>query len=247
MSLGRLQGKRALVTAAGQGMGRAIALAFAEEGAVVVATDVRADLLASFEGTAVQRTAVLDVCDREAIDALPAALGPQDVIANVAGWVHHGGILDCSEDDWERTWTLNVSSMYRLVKAFLPGMIERGHGSVVNVASVQSSIVANAMRFAYGTSKAAVIGLTKAVALAHAPDGVRCNVICPGVIDTPTVRERVAADPDPRAEQAARLARHPVGRFGRPQEVAALAVHLAGDEAGFTTGGVFVIDGGYTL
>jgi 2-keto-3-deoxy-L-fuconate dehydrogenase len=243
----RLNGKRALVTAAGQGMGRAIAVEFARAGAQVLATDIDGDKLRSLVGQPSIEVATLDVSDRSAVEGFCARAGRIDVIANVAGWVHHGDILNCTEEDWQRTLDTNVTSMYRIIRALLPGMIERGGGSIVNIASVQSSIVANEHRLAYGASKAAVIGLTKSVALAHARQGVRCNVICPGVIDTPTVPERIAHDADPQRERAARLARHPVGRFGRSEEIAAMALHLASEESGFTTGAVIVIDGGYTL
>jgi 2-keto-3-deoxy-L-fuconate dehydrogenase len=244
---GRLVGRRALVTAAGQGMGRAIAAAFANAGARVLATDVDGNKLRDLAGRPSIDVAVLDVSSQSAIAGLAERSGPIDVLANVAGWVHHGNILECTEEDWQRTLDTNVTSMFRLIRTYLPGMIERQRGSIVNIASVQSSIIANEHRLAYGASKAAVIGLTKSVALAHAKQGVRCNVICPGVIDTPTVRDRIAAVDDPDKERTARLARHPLGRFGSSEEIAAMAVHLASDEAGFTTGAVIVVDGGYTL
>jgi 2-keto-3-deoxy-L-fuconate dehydrogenase len=244
---GRLAGRRALVTAAGQGMGRAIAVAFANAGAHVLATDVDGNKLRDLAGRPSIEVGVLDVSSRTAIADLAARSRPIDVLANVAGWVHHGNILECTEEDWQRTLDVNVTSMFRLIRTYLPGMIERKRGSIVNIASVQSSIIANEHRLAYGASKAAVIGLTKSVALAHAKQGVRCNVICPGVIDTPTVRDRIAAVDDPDKERGARLARHPLGRFGSSEEIAAMAVHLASDEAGFTTGAVIVVDGGYTL
>jgi len=243
----RLAGKRALVTAAGQGMGGAIAVAFARAGALVTATDLDSEKLSRLAGIPSILTRVLDVSDGSAIEQVAEDVGEIDVLANVAGWVHHGDILECSEQDWQRTFDINVTSMFRMIRSFLPGMINRGRGSIVNIGSVQSSIVADKSRFAYGTSKAAVIGLTKSVALAHAGHGVRCNVICPGVIDTPTVRERIAGQPDPKAEHAARIGRHPVGRFGTADEIASAAVHLASDESAFTTGAVLVIDGGYTL
>lgn len=244
---GRLAGRRALVTAAGQGMGRAIAVAFANAGAHVLATDSDGNKLRDLAGRPSIEVAVLDVSSQTAIAGLAARTGPIDVLANVAGWVHRGNILECTEEDWQRTLDTNVTSMFRLIRAYLPGMIERRRGSIVNIASVQSSIIANEHRLAYGASKAAVIGLTKSVALAHAKQGVRCNVICPGVIDTPTVRARIAAVDDPDKERSARLARHPLGRFGSSEEIAATALHLASDEAGFTTGSVIVVDGGYTL
>ncbi len=235
------------MTAAGQGMGRAIAVAFANAGARVLATDVDGNKLRDLAGRPSIDVAVLDVSNQSAIAGLAERSGPIDVLANVAGWVHHGNILECTEEDWQRTLDVNVTSMFRLIRTYLPGMIERKRGSIVNIASVQSSIIANEHRLAYGASKAAVIGLTKSVALAHAKQGVRCNVICPGVIDTPTVRDRIAAVDDPDKERTARLARHPLGRFGSSEEIAATAVHLASDEAGFTTGAVIVVDGGYTL
>jgi 2-keto-3-deoxy-L-fuconate dehydrogenase len=228
-------------------MGRAIAVAFANAGARVLATDVDGNKLRDLAGRPSIDVAVLDVSSQSAIAGLAERSGPIDVLANVAGWVHHGSILECTEEDWQRTLDINVTSMFRLIRTYLPGMIERQRGSIVNIASVQSSIIANEHRLAYGASKAAVIGLTKSVALAHAKQGVRCNVICPGVIDTPTVRDRIATVDDPDKERSARLARHPLGRFGYSEEIAATAVHLASDEAGFTTGAVIVVDGGYTL
>jgi 2-keto-3-deoxy-L-fuconate dehydrogenase len=228
-------------------MGRAIANAFARAGAQVLATDIDGDKLRTLAEHPSIEVAVLDVSSRSAIESLMARAGAIDIIANVAGYVHHGNILECSEEDWQRTFDTNVTSMYRIIKALLPGMIERSRGAIVNIASVQSSIVANEYRLAYGASKAAVIGLTKSVALGHAKHGVRCNVICPGVIDTPTVQHRIAHVDDPASERAARLARHPVGRFGTSEEIASTALHLVSDEAGFTTGAVIVVDGGYTL
>lgn len=241
---GRLAGKRALVTAAGQGIGRAIATLFAREGAEVLATDVDPGKLAGLEGC---RTAQLDVLEPAAIEALVAAHGPFDVLANCAGFVHHGTILECSEADFEFTMNLNVRSMYRMTKAVLPGMLDKGGGSIVNIASVASSVKGIVNRFVYGTSKAAVIGLTKAVAADFVTRGIRCNAICPGTIDTPSLQERMRAQGDYEKARAAFVARQPMGRLGTPEEVGWLAVYLASDESRFTTGAIHIVDGGITM
>jgi 2-keto-3-deoxy-L-fuconate dehydrogenase len=238
---GRLAGKTALVTAAGQGIGRAIAELFIAEGATVIATDLAADKLAGLDC----ETFALDVCDRDAVLALPARIGPVDVLANCAGVVHNGSILECDEDQWAFAWQLNVTAMYRMIRAVLPTMLERGGGSIVNIASIASSVKGIPNRFAYGTTKAAVIGLTKAVAADFVARGVRCNAICPGTVDSPSLQQRLRDTGD--YDQARRdfTARQPMGRLGRPEEVAALALYLASDEAAFTTGQAHVIDGGW--
>ena len=245
---GRLTGKRALITAAGQGIGRASAEAFVREGARVVATDIRVDLLESLAGADRHR---LDVTDPEAIAAVTARVGPIDVLLNCAGIVPAGTILECTEEDWDLSMNVNVRSMYRLIRAVLPGMLERKSGSIVNMSSVASSIGGVPNRFAYGTSKAAVIGLTKAIAVDFVARGIRCNAICPGTVDSPSLRERVrsqAENTGQRVEEVLAMfeGRQPMGRLGRPEEIAALAVYLASDESTFTTGTVSVIDGGWT-
>jgi 2-keto-3-deoxy-L-fuconate dehydrogenase len=242
--MGRLEGKTALVTAAGQGIGRAIASLFAAEGAQVLATDLDPAKLEGLEGC---RGAALDVLDAAAIAALVAREGPFDVLANCAGFVHHGTILECSEADFDFTMNLNVRSMYRMTKAVLPGMLERGGGSIVNIASVASSVKGIVNRFVYGTSKAAVIGLTKAVAADFVTRGIRCNAICPGTIDSPSLQERMRAQGDYEKARAAFIARQPMGRLGTPEEVGWLAVYLASEESAFTTGTIHIVDGGITM
>jgi 2-keto-3-deoxy-L-fuconate dehydrogenase len=241
---GRLDGKQALVTAAGAGIGRAVALAFAAEGAAVLATDIDGAALASLSALGLQ-TARLDVTDGEAVARIAAAAEP-DVLVNAAGWVHHGTVLDCDAAAWDRSLALNVTAMHRTIRAVLPGMLMRGRGSIVNVASVASSIKGVPNRYAYGATKAAVIGLTKAVAADFVDQGLRCNAICPGTIDTPSLAERMRATGDEQAARSAFIARQPMGRLGRADEVAALAVYLGSDESAFTTGQAHVIDGGWT-
>ncbi|HYC97207.1 SDR family oxidoreductase [Brevundimonas sp.] len=240
---GRLEGKIALITGAGQGIGRAAAELFAAEGATVWATDIDPGQLASLTGV---RTRVLDVTDRAAIMETAREVGRLDVLFNCAGYVHSGAILDCDEADWARSFDLNVTAMYRMIRAFLPAMIEGGGGSIVNMASVASSIKGVPNRFAYGASKAAVIGLTRAVAADYVGRGVRCNAICPGTIETPSLRERLAATGDYEAALAAFTSRQPMGRLGRANEIAELALYLASDASSFTTGAEHVIDGGWT-
>jgi 2-keto-3-deoxy-L-fuconate dehydrogenase len=243
----RLAGKRALVTAAAQGIGRATALAFAAEGAEVLATDIDETALAKLAGTLGLRVRRLDVTDAAATAALADELGAIDVLANIAGYVHHGTVLDSTEDDWDYSFDLNVRSMYRTIRAFLPAMLEAGGGAIVNMASVASSVRGLPDRFLYGTTKAAVIGLTKAVAADFIRQGIRCNAICPGTVQSPSLEARIAAFDDPAAARAAFIARQPLGRLGTPEEIAAVAVHLAGDESAYTTGSVIVADGGVTL
>jgi 2-keto-3-deoxy-L-fuconate dehydrogenase len=240
---GRLEGKRALITAAAQGIGQASAALFAREGAEVIATDVDAAKLEGLTGCMMRR---LDVMDAGAIQALAAELGPVDVLFNCAGFVHHGTILECSEEDWSFSMDLNVRAMYRTIRAFLPGMIERGGGSIVNMASVAGSVKGVPNRFVYGASKAAVIGLTKAVAIDFVGKGIRCNAICPGTVETPSLEGRMRAQGDYEAARKAFIARQPMGRLGTPVEIACLALYLASDESAYTTGGIHVIDGGMT-
>ena len=243
----RLEGKRALVTGAGQGIGRAIAEAFLREGAAMTAVDISPEGLRGLDGAA---TAVLDVRDGAALAAL--AGGGFDVLVNAVGFVHAGSILECDDDAWARSFDLNVTPMFRLIRAALPGMLDAGGGSIVNIASMASSRKGVANRCAYGASKAAVIGLTKSVAADFVARGIRCNAICPGTVDSPSLRQRMAAMAEARgitqeAAEASFLARQPGGRLGRPEEIAALAIHLASDESGFTTGTAQVIDGGWAI
>lgn len=253
---GRLEGKRALVTAAAQGIGRATALAFAAEGANVLATDVSEARLADL-AEAFVATRRLDVTDPDAIAALADELGPLDILFNCAGFVHHGTILDVVPEDWDFSFALNVRSMYLTIRAFLPKMLEHAPvrpagGSIINMSSTASSIKGVPNRCAYGATKAAVIGLTKSVAADFITQGIRCNAICPGTVATPSLEERIAMQGVlmPGGTDAARRAfvgRQPMGRLGTPEEIAALAVYLASDEAAFTTGAIHIIDGGFTL
>ncbi len=243
----RLSGRTALVTAAAQGIGRATALAFAAEGAQVVATDLDAASLEEIAGTPGLTVRRLDVTDGTAITALAEELGAVDVLANVAGFVHHGSILDCAEADWDFSFDLNLRSMYRTIRAFLPAMLEAGGGSIVNMASVASSIRGLPNRFIYGTTKAAVIGLTKSVAADFIRRGIRCNAICPGTVQSPSLDARIAAFDDPVAARKAFIERQPLGRLGTAEEIAAVAVYLAGDESAYTTGTAIIADGGVTL
>ena len=238
----RLEGSTAVLTAAGQGIGRATAELFVAEGARVVATDINADALATLEGADPRGLAVTD---GDAIAALAAELGPVDVLFNCAGFVHHGTILDCEPGDWDFSFGLNVTSMYSMIRAFLPAMIEGGGGSIVNMSSVASSVKGAADRFVYGTTKAAVIGLTKSIAVDFIGDGIRCNAICPGTIQTPSLDDRIAAQGDLETARRAFVSRQPMGRLGTPEEIAALALYLASDESSFTTGHIHVIDGGW--
>ncbi|HEY4944299.1 MAG TPA: SDR family oxidoreductase [Rhizomicrobium sp.] len=242
----RLRDKVAVVTAAGAGTGRATALAFAAEGAHVWVTDINSGALKSLMGENIS-TAVLDVRDETAVTALFARIGRCDVLFNCAGMVPEGTVLDSAPALFATAWDLNVLSMVRTIRAALPGMLERGSGSILNMSSVASSITGVANRSAYGTTKAAVIGLTKSVAADFVGRGIRCNAICPGTVDTPSLRGRIAAQADPAAALNSFIARQPMGRFGRSEEIAAAAVYLASDEAAFVTGQTLVIDGGWTI
>lgn len=243
----RLAGKTVLLTAAAQGIGRASALAFANEGARVTATDVNEEKLAELAGVAGIETRRLDVTDPASIGAAAREAGAPDVLFNCAGFVHHGSVLSTGEDEWRASMTLNVDSMYRMIRAFLPGMIERGGGSIINMSSVASSIRGLPFRCVYGTTKAAVIGLTKSVAADYIRDGVRCNCICPGTVETPSLEDRIAAFDDPAQARRDFIARQPLGRLGTAEEIASLAVWLASDESTYATGTAFVVDGGVSL
>ena len=249
---GRLAGKTAVITAAGQGIGRATALAFADEGAVVWATDINEQSLASLGHAESSqrprlRTRRLDVRDSREVADFAAEVETIDVLFNCAGYVHHGSILDCEEKDWDFSFDVNVKSMYRTCRAFLPAMLKAGKGSIINVSSTVSSVKAVANRFVYGTTKAAVIGLTKAIAADFIRRGIRCNAICPGTVQSPSLDQRIAAQGDVEKVRAEFVARQPMGRLGRPEEIAALAVYLASDESSFTTGQIHAIDGGFSL
>lgn len=241
---GRLAGKTALITAAGQGIGRATAERFAQEGATVWATDFNPAALADLGGC---KTARLDVRDMAMIESVIAQSGPLDILFNCAGMVANGTILECTEAEWSKSFDLNVTAMYRMIKAALPGMLAKGGGSIVNMSSVASSIKGVPSRFAYGASKAAVIGLTKAVAADFVTQGIRCNAICPGTVDTPSLHERLRATGDYETAWKAFVARQPMGRLGQAEEIAALVLYLASDEAAYTTGQAHVIDGGWTI
>ena len=245
---GRLAGRRAFVTGAGQGIGRAVALAFAREGAAVVAASRTPAKMQDLPDLAPGIAPVgLDVTDGPAVARAIEAAGPLDILVNCAGWVHNGTVLDCDDEAWARSLDQNVTSMFRTIRAALPGMIARGRGSIVNVASVASSISGVASRAAYGASKAAVIGLTKAVARDFIASGVRCNALCPGTTLSPSLEDRIQASADPEAMRRQFIARQPMGRLGSVEEMAAAALYLASDESTFMTGGVLVVDGGQTL
>ena len=250
--MGRLAGKRALVTAAGQGIGRASGLAMAREGAAVIATDINPATLdtltrdAAAEGLSGLQTRLLDVRDAAAIAALAADIATPDVLFNCAGFVDSGTLLECDEDAWARSVEINMTGTYRMLRAFVPGMLDAGGGSVINIASAVSSVIAAPNRFVYGATKAGVIGMTKAVAADFVTRGLRCNVICPGTVESPSLEDRLAATGDYAAARAAFVARQPMGRIGRPEEIAALVVYLASDESAFTTGQCHLIDGGWS-
>jgi 2-keto-3-deoxy-L-fuconate dehydrogenase len=239
---GRLQGKVALVTAAARGIGRATVELYVREGARVIATDRDLDALEGLEGAELR---VLDVTDADGVLALAAEIGPVDILANIAGIVHAGTILDCTEEEWDQAVSINMTAMFRIIRAVLPGMLAKGGGAIVNVSSIASSVKGIPNRFAYGATKAGVIGLTKAVAADFVGQGVRCNAICPGTIDTPSLQQRLHDTGDYAAAQAAFVARQPMGRLGRAEEIAKLALYLGSDESSFTTGAVHVIDGGW--
>ena len=238
----RLAGKTALLTAAGQGIGRATAEAFIREGAEVIATDLNAELLQGLEC----RTEALDVTNKASVTQLIEGLPKLDILFNCAGFVHHGTILECSDEDWAFSFNLNTRSMFWTMQAALPKLLAQGGGSIVNMASVASSIKGAPNRFVYGATKAAIIGMTKAVAADFITQGVRCNAICPGTVHSPSWEARVSAAADPEEARRDFIARQPMGRIGTPEEIAALAIYLASDESAFTTGTVNIIDGGWS-
>jgi 2-keto-3-deoxy-L-fuconate dehydrogenase len=242
----RLKNKTAVITAAGQGIGFATAKLFSEQGATVIATDINSESLANLKKICPEvSTQIVDVTQVEAIQEFFSSIKKIDILINCAGFVHHGSILDCQENDWDFSFNLNVKSMYHMIRTALPMMLSQKQGSIINIASVASSIKGVPNRFVYGTTKAAVIGLTKAVAADYVSHGVRCNAICPGTIQTPSLDNRIAAMGDQENARAQFVARQPMGRLGNPEEIAALAVYLASDESTFTTGTTHVIDGGW--
>lgn len=246
--MGRLSGKTAFVTAAGQGIGRASVLAMVEEGAKVVATDLNIELLEDLPGISNNiEIAQLDARNPNAISALADRLGAMDVLFNCAGFVHHGNILESTNDEWEMGFDLNVKSMFHTIRAFMPKMVENGGGSIINMSSAASSIKGVQNRFVYATSKAAVVGLTKSVAVDFITNGIRCNAICPGTIQSPSLEERIRAQGDYEKAKAAFIARQPMGRLGKAEEIAALVIYLASDESAFTSGQTHVIDGGWSI
>lgn len=243
--MGRLSGKSCLVTAAGQGIGRASAEAMRDEGGEVFATDVSADLVGDLEAAGFQ-SFQLNVLEPDDIAAAVTRTGAVDVLFNCAGFVGNGSILDCDEEQWDFSFDLNAKAMYRMIKAYLPGMLDHGGASIINMSSVASSVIAVPNRFAYGASKAAVIGLTKSIAADFITKGIRCNAICPGTVDSPSLEQRMRAmGGDYEAARASFLARQPMGRLGQPEEIAQLAVYLASDDSSLTTGVAHVIDGGW--
>jgi 2-keto-3-deoxy-L-fuconate dehydrogenase len=243
----RLQGKTALVTAAGQGIGRASVLAMAEQGAQVIATDLKPELLAAYAGVANVRTAVLDVLDKAAIGRLVATLPPLNVLFNCAGFVHNGSILQASDEDWDFAFNLNVRAQYWMIQAVLPAMLAGGGGSIINMASVCGSLKGLPNRFIYGASKAAVVGLTKSVAADFVGKGIRCNAIAPGTVDTPSLQDRINSYPDPVQARKDFVARQPMGRLAQAAEITPIVVYLASDESVFASGPLFAVDGGMTI
>lgn len=248
----RLKGKRAFLTACGAGIGRATAIAFAKEGAEVIATDLRPELIADLKGLGIATTDTLDVRNTDAVNALAKKVGPVDILFNCAGFVHHGTALTTTDEEWDFSFDINVKAMHRTIRAFLPGMLDRGGGSIVNISSGASSVRGIPNRYAYGASKAAVIGLTKSVAADYIRKGVRCNAICPGTIQSPSLDQRIAdqAKALGKTEDEVRqmfIDRQPMARLGTAEEIAWLAVYLASDESSYTTGQAYLADGGFAL
>jgi 2-keto-3-deoxy-L-fuconate dehydrogenase len=244
---GRLNGKTALITAAAQGIGRATAAAYAREGASVIATDIKLDALGDLAAIPGIKVRKLDVTDEAAITALVAEIPTPNILVNCAGFVHHGTILDCTQKDWDFSFNLNVRSMYWVIKACLPRMLANGGGSIINIASVAGSIKGIANRFVYGASKAAVIGLTKSIAIDYIKQGIRCNAVCPGTIDTPSLGDRINAFADPVQARKDFVARQPMGRLGKAEEIGDLCVYLGSDDTVFMTGQTVILDGGITI
>jgi 2-dehydro-3-deoxy-L-fuconate 4-dehydrogenase len=241
---GRLAGKTALVTASAQGIGRATVEAFSREGATIIATDINQEKLAELEGLAGVTTRRLDVLDGDAVKAAAAEIGAIDALFNCAGFVHHGSILETSDEDWDFSFNLNVKAMFRMCRAFLPAMLESGGGSIINMSSVSSSMKGIPLRCVYGSSKAAVIGLTKSISADFMKQGIRCNAVCPGTVQSPSLDGRINAFDDPVQARKDFIARQPLGRLGTAEEIAAMVLYLASDESAYTTGQAFVIDGG---
>ncbi len=246
-SAGRLSGKTMLVTAAGQGIGRTTAEACAAEGAAIFATDINADAVAELDAIDGITGLMLDVTSQAEVERVVARVGPIDVLFNCAGFVHSGTILECEEADWDFSFNLNVKAMYRLARAVIPGMLEAGGGSIINMSSLASSVKGVPNRFVYSASKAAVIGMTKAIAADFVTKGIRCNAICPGTIDSPSLHDRLRATGDYDKAMRDFIARQPMGRIGTTKEIAALVIYLASDESAFTTGQAHVIDGGWAM
>jgi 2-keto-3-deoxy-L-fuconate dehydrogenase len=245
---GKLEGRVALVTSAGQGIGRASAIALAREGAKVFATDIREDLFSNLSKEHPGITGFkLNVLEQAEVDAALKRTGPIDILFNCSGFVHNGTVLDCEEKDWDFSFDLNVKAHYRMIKAYLPGMLAKGKGNVINMASVASSVKGAPNRFVYGASKAAVIGLTKALAIDFVSKGIRCNCICPGTVETPSLYDRMRAQGDVEKAKAAFIARQPMGRMAQPEEIAEMVVYLASDDTAFITGQALVIDGGWSI
>ena len=244
---GRLNGKTALITAAAQGIGRATAAAYAREGASVVATDIKLDALGDLAVIPGIKVRKLDVTDEAAITALVSEIPTPSILVNCAGFVHHGTILECTQKDWDFSFNLNVRSMYWVTKACLPRMLANGGGSIINIASVAGSIKGIANRFVYGASKAAVIGLTKSIAIDYIKQGIRCNAVCPGTIDTPSLGDRINAFADPVQARKDFVARQPMGRLGKAEEIGDLCVYLGSDDTVFMTGQTVILDGGITI
>ena len=245
---GRLDGKCVLLTAAGQGIGRASALAMAQEGARVIATDINEDALARLvvEAPGIE-CRILNVLDKQAVDELASNVGVVDALFNCAGYVHNGTILDCTDDDWDFAFNLNAKAQYWMIQAVLPAMLEAGSGSIINMSSLASSMKGVPMRFVYTASKAAVLGITKSVAAEYVTQGIRCNAICPGTVNSPSLEERLHAQGDYEEARAAFVARQPMGRIGTAEEIAALVVYLASDESAYTSGQALAIDGGWSI
>jgi len=245
---GKLEGRVALVTSAGQGIGRASAIALAREGAKVFATDIREELFMNISKEHPGITGFkLNVLEQAEVDAALKRTGPIDILFNCSGFVHNGTVLDCEDKDWDFSFDLNVKAHYRMIKAYLPGMLAKGKGNVINMASVASSVKGAPNRFVYGASKAAVIGLTKALAIDFVSKGIRCNCICPGTVETPSLYDRMRAQGDVEKAKAAFIARQPMGRMAQPEEIAEMVVYLASEDTAFITGQALVIDGGWSI